>query len=194
VRLAEVRYGDDLRRIALRELGTAAVWVDLAILNGLRPPYIVQTESERVANVLVAGDPIKIPAAESYVSADADPAAVFGRDFKIQDGKLVADAGDLAVASGLANFLQALAIRLQVVKRELGYHPEFGNFAPQLKGGKLGPAVGALAALYAKSSLLEDPRVLDVPSCVATIEGAALRINAQVVPISGRPLNISTVI
>jgi len=193
VRLSEIRYGDDLRRLSLRELGTAARWVELATLNSLRPPYIVQTETERVDGVLVAGDLIKVPSQSAYVSADADPDGVFGRDLLIERGQLGADGGDLAIVGGMDNLLQALKTRLQVVKRELAYHPEYGNFAPQLKGGKLSPAVASLAAMYAKSSLLEDSRVAEA-SCTATIEGTALRIVSQVVPISGRPLNFSTVL
>lgn len=194
VRLAEVRFGDDLRRVALRELGTAAEWASLAVLNGLRPPYIVQTEAERASGLLVAGDLIKIPAPDTFISADTDPDGVFGRDLLNRDGQLVADGGDLAVAAGMANLLQALTTRITVSRRELAFHPNFGSYAPQLKGGKLTPAVAALAAMYAKSSLLEDDRVAQVPSCVATVVGDKLQIDAKVVPISGRPLNISTVI
>lgn len=194
VRLSEVRFGDDLRRIALRELGTAAVWADLAILNGLRPPYIVKTEAERAEGVLVAGDLIKIPAANAFVSASADPDGVFGRDIRISAGQLQSAGGDLALVAGMDNLMQALKTRVDVAKRELAYHPEFGNYAPQLKGRKLGPAVAQLAALYVRSALLEDPRVGTVPECVATVVGDALHVDAKVVPISGRPLNFSTVI
>lgn len=194
VRLSEVRHGDNLRRIALRELGTAALWVQLALLNGLRPPYVVQSEAERADGLLVAGDMIKVPAPDAYVSADADPEGVFGRDLRITGGQLVADGGDLAIIGGMDNLMQALKNRVSVAKRELAYHPEYGNYAHQLKGGKLGPAIASLVALYVKSSLLEDSRVASVASCVATVEGDALRVDAKVVPISGRLLNFSTVI
>lgn len=194
VRLAEVRHGDSLRRIALREMGTAAVWADLGVLNGLRPPYIVQTEAERVDGVLVAGDLIKLPAQSAYISATADPDAVFGRDLQIENGLLAVDGADLAIVGGMDNLLQALRNRISVVRRELAFHPDYGNYAPQLKGQKLSPAIAALAALYVKSALLEDDRVASVSSCVATVQGDELAVNAQVVPISGRPLNFSTVI
>jgi hypothetical protein len=143
--------------------------------------------------VLVAGDLIKVPSQSAYVSADADPDGVFGRDLLVDQGRLAVDGGDLALVGGMDNLLQALKTRVQVIKRELAYHPEYGNYAPHLKGGKLNPAVASLAAMYARSSLLEDSRVASA-TCTATIEGTALRISAQVVPISGRPLNFSTVL
>lgn len=194
VRLAEVRPGDDLRRIALRELGTAALWVDLALLNTLSAPYIVKSEAQRVDSVLVVGDLIKLPASEAYVTADADPDGVFYRDVRLARGQLDVDGGDLALVGGMDNLLQALGIRLSVLKRELSFHPSFGNYAGHLKGRKLGPAEAQLAAFYARSALMEDSRVQSVTRCVATVEGTTLRIQAEVVPISGRPLNFSTVI
>ena len=38
IRHAEVHHGDTLQRISLRELGDASRWVELVLLNELRPP------------------------------------------------------------------------------------------------------------------------------------------------------------
>lgn len=192
VRLAETRRGDTLRRIALRELGTAEQWIELALVNALRPPYIVDEELDRADGVLVAGDAIKIPAASSSVSADANPDEVFGRDVLLLRGQLQIDAGDLAVHGGLDNFLQALRNRLTVKKRELGYHPTYGNFADWLRGRGNGPAITNLAAFYMKSALLEEPRVAEVSRCIVTVDGDVLRIDADVVPVAGRVINFTT--
>lgn len=193
-RHAETRRGDTLQRIALRELGTAVNWVELALLNGLRPPYIVDNEQDRAAGVLVAGDLIRVPSAVQAVSADVNPDEVFGRDIAVRRGLLAVDNGDLALESGLANYLQALRHRLEVTKRDLAFHPEYGNFAARLKGRKGSPAVNNLAAFYVKSALLEDVRTAEVPRCVATIEGDVLRVDADVVPVSGRLVNFTAVI
>ena len=39
-RLVKMNFGDDLRALALRELGDQDRWMEIAIANGLRPPYI----------------------------------------------------------------------------------------------------------------------------------------------------------
>lgn len=193
-RLVETLYGDTMRRISLRELGSADQWVEIVQLNGLRPPYLVNDEADRAAGVLVAGDSIRIPSSAAFTSADTSPDEVFGRDLLLVNGKLQVDGGDLALQTGLANYLQALRNRLTVAKRELGFHPTYGNFAKRLIGRGNGPAVGNLAAFYARSALLEDPRTAEVPRCVATIEGDVLRVDADVVPVSGRLINFSTVV
>jgi hypothetical protein len=79
IRLAETRYGDTLQRIALRELGDASRWVELAELNGLRPPYLTDPALAR-AGVLAYGASIKLPSPSSIVSASSDPGAVYGAD------------------------------------------------------------------------------------------------------------------
>jgi hypothetical protein len=193
-RLSETMVGDSMKRIALRELGTAELWVDLVMLNELRPPYIVDDEARRGAGVLVAGDLIKVPAATSTVSSAATPDEVFGRDVAVVGGVLQFDSGDLAVNTGEQNFLQALRHRIQVRKRELAFHPTYGNFAPMLIGRGNGPTVGRLAAFYVRSAILEDPRVADVLRCTAQISGDTVLVSADVQPISGRVLNLNTVI
>lgn len=193
-RLADTLRGDTMQRIAVREMGSATDWVELVLLNALRPPYIVDDELARVAGVLVAGDPIKIPAATSITTADATPDAVFGRDLKVERGRLRVENGDLAINNGRENFLQALRHRLTVVKRDLAHHPEYGNFAPRLVGRGAGPITSDLAAFYVRSALLEDPRVADVPRCVATVQGDSILVDADVVPISGRVTNLNMVL
>jgi hypothetical protein len=193
-RVADTRRGDSLRRIALRELGHAGRWVELALLNGLRPPYLVDDEDGRADGVLVAGDGIRVPAASAVVDAGVNPDEVFGRDIKLEGGRLLAEGGDLVLEGGLDNYLQALRHRLQVTKRELGFHPEYGNFAPGLKGRKNGPAVASLAAFYVRSALLEDERTAEVPRCVASMVGDVLSVDADVVPVAGRMINFTTAV
>lgn len=193
-RNVETNRGDSLRRIALRELGDATQWVEIALLNGLRPPYLVDDESERAAGVAVAGDVLRVPAPAAVGDFETSPDLVFGRDLILKDGLLAAENGDLALVAGLPNFLQALRLRLTVVKRDLGFHPEYGCWVSTLIGRGNGPAAGRLAAFYVRSALLEDECVREVPRCVATIAGDVIRVDADVVPISGRSINFSTVI
>lgn len=54
--------GDTLQVIAVRELGNAERAGELAVLNGLKPPYISPSGLERAPNTLAPGDPLLIPA------------------------------------------------------------------------------------------------------------------------------------
>jgi hypothetical protein len=191
VRYAEVRYGDDLRRIALRELGSASKWLDLVVLNGLKPPYIADTGSQ---GVLAYGEQIKIPAPASTISASVDPAYVYGVDVLVTQKKLRVENGDFAIVSGVANFSQALSHRVVVEKRELAFHPSYGCYVRSLLGRVNGPTAGQLAAFYVKSSLLEDSRVSVIQSCVAEVVGDQILVTANVQPISGKAVELKLVV
>ena len=191
VRYAEIHYGDSIKRIALRELGDASKWVSLVILNELKPPYIAEAAS---AGVLGYGDLIKIPSSAAYADANSDPVAVFGADILLRGKKLVVEDGDLAVVAGIKNFSQALALHVDVDKRELAFHPEFGCFVRSIIGAINGPTAGQMAAFYVKSAMLEDARVDSVLSCTASVLGDQISVNAVVQAISGKPVNLDMVI
>ncbi len=191
VRYAEVRYGDTLRSIALREMGNASKWLDLVVLNDLKPPYVSDLAA---LGVLAYGEQIKIPSPSSTVSAAIDAAYVYGVDVLVTKRKLNVENGDLAVVSGVANLSQALSHRVVVEKRELAYHPSFGCHVRSLLGRMNGPSAAQLAAFYVKSSLLEDYRVRDVLSCVADVVGDQILINANVQPISGKAVELKLVV
>ena len=61
-------------------------------------------------------------------------------------------------------------------------------------GAMNGPIAGQLAAFYVKSALIEDSRVDYVSSCTATVIGDVINVNATVVPISGKPVDLLLVI
>jgi hypothetical protein len=191
IRYATIDYGDDLRSIALRELGDATNWVTLVIINELKPPYIADIASN---GVLTYGDAIKIPSSSSYIDAGSDSAAVFSIDISAAKKKLTVVNGDLAVVSGLANLYQALTLHIDVDKKELGFHPEFGCYVRSVMGAMNGPIAGQLAAFYVKSALIEDVRVNYVSSCTATVVGDVINVEATVVPISGKPLDLLLVV
>lgn len=193
VRYVVVQYGDSLQRIALRELGDASRWLDLIVLNGLSPPYIVPPElaTDRLVS---PGDRIMVPAPGSGVAANQDADAVLGCDLLLTKGQLSVANGDLAMVSGIDNFAQALSIRVTVEKRELGFHPEFGCWVRSLLGDIGGQPSARLAAFYVKSALKEDPRVQSVDSCIATLAGDKILVDATVTPVSGQSAALSLVI
>lgn len=193
-RYAETLYGDDLRRIALREMGDAAFWIDIANLNGLLPPYLTDDPAQVRAGVLLSGSTILIPAPQLSAPLATDPTQVFGTDILLTDGRFSFVNGDLATVSGGQNFLEALRHRLQTSKRELLFHPTYGCFVDLLIGRGSGPTTDQLAAFYVKSALLEDARVAEVVNCVAEISGDTIRITADVVPIDGKLMAIDWVL
>jgi phage baseplate assembly protein W len=191
VRYAVVQFGDDIRRIALREMGDASVWVDLVILNGLRPPYIAE---EADAGVLAFGDQIMVPAPGSVAPVDVDADALFGSDLKVGAKRLEVENGDFVLVSGIANLNQALRHHVIVDKGELAFHPEFGSLVRSLIGTGNGPTSGQLAALYVKSALLEDPRVDTIESCIAQVAGDQISVSAVAVPVTGPVVELQVVV
>jgi nucleoid-associated protein YgaU len=57
VREVVVERGEILERIAQREYGDAARWVDIVVLNNLKPPYI---DTVRRDGVKIPGDKLLI--------------------------------------------------------------------------------------------------------------------------------------
>lgn len=191
VRYAEVLYGDDLRKIALRELGDASFWLDLIALNGLRPPYVAAEASDGVVGY---GDQIAIPAATSDIAPETDPTEVYGTDLKIVGKRLTVENGDFAIVSGVPNLMQALVNHIVVDKNELAFHPSFGSYVRSLIGRSNGPTAGQLAAFYAKSALAEDDRVRSVVSVDAVMTGDQIKVDATVLPITGKPVNLQVIV
>ena len=61
-RLVPTRRGDTLQDVAVRELGDAARWYDLAAINDLLPPFLTDDPQQAGPRVLLTGQDLKIPA------------------------------------------------------------------------------------------------------------------------------------
>jgi hypothetical protein len=61
VREVEILPGDDLVKIATRELGSAERFQEIVVLNNLKPPYISPSAEDRLPNTLAPRDPILLP-------------------------------------------------------------------------------------------------------------------------------------
>ena len=190
-RWVEVRTADTLLTIALRELGDAWRWTELAALNGLRHPYIADTAAE---GVVAPGALIKVPAPSGYVTTESSAAVVFRADVALAGGKLQAVGGDLAVVSGNANLRQALGIRILVDQQELLFHPEYGCRVRRLLGKGGGAASALLAQQYVKSALRADDRVAAVRSVVATVTGDRIEVSATAEAVGGVVVDVAGVV
>jgi hypothetical protein len=193
-RYAETRYGDDLRRVALREMGDASLWPDLVAINGLSAPYLTDDPAAVRPGVLLNGGQLLIPAPQTASGATEDPAEVFGIDMALDGGQFSFADGDLAMLSGWDNFLQSVRLRMQTQRRDLMFHPTHGSLVHTLKGRKAGATENALAAFYARSALLDDDRVSEVTSCIASIDGDTIRVVADIVGVGGKPYSVDVVI
>lgn len=190
----ETAYSDTLQRIAERELGDAARWVDIAALNGLLPPYLTGNPAEVSDKVLLYGALLLVPAPRPTVLASLDPALVFERDLSLRAGQLTASGGDFELFDGVPNLKQALIHAVSTEKGELLFHRDYGCDVARLKGELNGPVADLLAAAYVSSTLKADSRVKEVIAARAETVGDELRVDADIVPINDRQLNFQGVI
>jgi phage baseplate assembly protein W len=187
-RQAEIQHNDTLQRMALRELGDAAKWMEIANLNGLVDPYITGDELVASDRVALYGDLIWVPAATPMVSSLTSPELTFDQDVSLINGALTSDGSDFNLSYGIDNLKQALSHRIGTDKKDLLFHPQYGCDVRRLIGGLNSPVAEILAASYIERALRGDPRVKDVPSCLATVSGDSIFVEAEVIPIDGRRL------
>jgi len=176
---------DTLQSLALRYLGHARHWPDIAALNGLSPPYLAATSG---AGVLAYGDDILLPiASTAAIAQKQDPflTDIYLSEDPLNYGQLTVIDGDIALTSNIANFLQALSMRVLVAKRSMLFHPGYGCFVDTLVGRVNRLSLAQLAAFYVKSALLEDPRVKDIKAINAVLDGDQISLNVTVLPHYG---------
>lgn len=190
-RYVEIDHGDTLQKIAFRELGDAARWAELAWINDLVPPYITDDPELASDRVLLSGASLVVPgAARPTVSANIDPYKVFEADCELRKGLLEPDEnGDFATVSGRANLKQQLIHRIITDKSALMYHPEYGCEVRRLLGVVNGPTAAILGRQYVKTALESDFRVAEVTLAEAAVEGDRMLVDAEIRPISGRPID-----
>ena len=119
---------------------------------------------------------------------------LFGTDLLLREGAGGLDlapagrgaiAGDLALATGNANIVQALSLRLRVRKGEmasLGW-PDFGSRLHELIGEPDIPRIRLKAQAFARQAVEADPRVVKVLSIsVVSVKGerGTLRLEMSV--------------
>lgn len=191
-RFIETRRGDSLQVIAARELGDGSRWTELVAYNNLVPPFLVDDEALAGPGVIVTGASILAPAPTPVASSTIDPEAVFGTDMRLDKrGGLLTANGDFVVVSGRANLSQALKNRVETRQGELVFHKNYGSKIRRLLGTVGGPTRALLAAQYAKSAVQRDPRVSKVENAIGTVDGDAVRVDLDAIPVTGKVVPIS---
>lgn len=118
-----------------------------------------------------------------------DILAVFGPDGRC-DAALGAT-GDLAVARGLDNLFQAVALRARCPLGEHPFHRSYGMAAPA--GRPWTDDVGVLYSFAIRQSLLSDPRVGKVRNVQLSLRGDTVTASLEVQPVNvrnARPITI----
>jgi len=182
VKQVEIQQGDDLRSIALRELGNPVRWTELASLNDLRLPFITESfrVDDRISHTLLWGEQILIPW-ETNSARVPTPISNFGTDIGLPAGRLSATgSGDLFTVSGRKNIVQALSHRVKTLRSEMVYHPEYGCHVSLALGMTALPMVTLMAAAWVYETLVEEPRLSIVQSVDATAHGDRLAVEALV--------------
>jgi len=176
-----IYQNDTLQRLALRELGHAGYWHDIAALNNLKPPYLADTGDD---GVLAYGQTILLPISIPDSLSRVDDA--FLTDILLDDNGFISfSEKGINTVSGNENLYQALSLRASVAKTSLMFHPDYGSWAFTLIGNINGSSLAALASFYTKSALLEDPRVESVESISVALSGDTMDITATVISKSG---------
>ena len=186
-RWSVVQAGDTLRLIALRELGDAMRWPEIADLNELRPPYIVGSldPAARQRATLIWGDRILLPkgTAATEIERYED---LYGTDIDLRNGRMTAGAdGDWALVTGGDNLLAALGRRMRTRTGDLLAHPKYGCDAAAILGFKLRPVALLLGAGFVRRAALADPRVERVERVTTEAGGDAALFGVEIRPVGG---------
>lgn len=191
-RLVETHHGDDLQRIASREMGDANRWPELVWLNSLVHPYLTDDADSASARVLLTGSLLRVPSAAGTQVDEPERAQVFGRDCVLRGKRLVVDdLGDLSVCSGSKNLTQQLRHAIITPRGQLTRHAGYGCLVWNLHGTVQGPTAELLGAQYVKATLEADYRVRTVTSSTSTTMGDTLRIVANAEAIDGGSIDVT---
>jgi len=194
-----VGQGDTLQSIAARFLGDARRWPELAMINGLRPPYL--TSNSNIPGTIKVGAPIMVPTAKVAASSQVLTTAEsplgesqaeqhLGTDFLlIKTGKdkwgwktdTAHGATDVEKVSGFANLGQALETRMHTVQGENILYPRVG--LPRLEGVMQMKDTRGETALRVHQQLTADPRIQQLISFNLKVVDDAIVLEATVRPI-----------
>lgn len=186
-RQVPTQQDDTLQKIALREMGDANQWRLLADLNNLVAPYITNTLACAGPQVLLAGQPVLVPASGAAPSGVSNSDDVYGIDLLLEGGRVVVSpTGDFATVSGVANLKQALGNRLRTAPGDLMFHPDYGCKVYQLIGQGATPGNDQLAAAFVAQAMLSDPRVSSASSVQASVNGDVISATGTAVAVGGQ--------
>lgn len=195
-----ITHGDTLPSIAQRILSDTSLWMNIAVLNNLDYPFIVDTAvGYEGYNVKVSGDIILLPASvtdddtKETLNSDSEDMSL-GRDLLLDEGDFVIGIdGDIQTVSGVECLHQDLINALTVELGTLPYHPDHGSKMNLLVGNRSNRNWLDQANVELARTFKNDPRVVDVKDVAVILVDDQVSIFSTVVT-KALDVNISKVL
>jgi hypothetical protein len=192
-----VEATDTLIGIAAKQLGDGALWYDLALVNGLKPPYISKAG---IPGTVKVGDMISIPTltgdGQNSIAAGSgsEPGVgVLGTDIALADtaystpGRPSVDLAldqrtlrDLKTISNFPNFAQAIQLRVWTEQGHMPLSPGYG--LRRAIGVKQTGAFLALLRISFESTVRQDSRVQSIGTIRFEVVDDLIEVDMDVVP------------
>lgn len=201
-----ILFYDTLQTIAARQLGDARRWVDIALANDLRAPYI---SDEGLPGTKRYGDPILIPTrsrggSDGTIRSSGDPElrasqneATYGRDLELEfDGNGRADlkvdtalgSTDFRTVAGVPNLQQAIQVILSTEQGTNLLYLQVGY--PRIVGQR-GTFERILnAQLSITEAIQRDPRIERTRSVDFSVDDDALLVEVDAVIIDNNQARV----
>jgi len=179
----------DLERLALEELGDVTRWVEISELNDLKPPYVIQDQSDIRVNTVRPGEKILIPQPirDGFGNAPVVKENKLNKDLNSVERNLGIDVkltpdfdfalsnrGDFDIVKGVENAAQAVILKLSIERGELLEHPTIGM---GLLPGTKGPVTIGAFKINLIETLTSDSRFEAVEKLEVRRNGPEIRIN-----------------
>jgi len=181
----DVRQGDTLQNIALRELDDSELWVDIALLNDMNGNSDLVGKS----NILV---PVQSGEPDSNVTSQlagsstlSNEERLYGRDTKLvqtENNKLSVVFGandDLETIGGTANLLQAVTLKTKIKQGTLLEDKDFG--LRTIIGASQSRQDADAIAWSIRETCQTDPRIESVEALV-NVKGSLTEFSLTVFP------------
>lgn len=178
----------DLEKLAQIYLGNSTRWVEIAELNDLKAPYVIQDMSDTTSNVVHPGDTILIPISPTNgfsqlpegkeITSGAELSELeksLGTDLKLTEDFDIAlgNNGDLQIVRGADNVAQAVVLKLAYEPGEVMRSPGLGV---GLGVGKKFPPLSEIKDNLIRS-LSQDPRIDKVENLRLERNNSELRLS-----------------
>lgn len=175
--------GQSLMDVANKALGDYNQWQQIAVTNGLLPPY---TGTSPAPNLASTGATLLLPGQNQVTPAGNYLDNFLGVDINIgpPGGSMPPWAGDFQTVNGSTNLRWALARRVLTPITGLLYHPEYGSFVSTYLAKPLTVTNANIIIAYVNAALLSDSRVRSVVRLIPTLltSGQGLGLNYTVQP------------
>lgn len=186
-----LRQGEDLQAFALRVLGFAGRWIELADLNQMSSPWALNDGSP-----LTPGTPllVPLPLSGNERTPDGDATNVYGTDllwdFDAFDFVVEGDEPtDFLSVTGLSNLRQALLTRFTTAENGVLVRPNLG--LPDTTGQVATPERAAIKASRIVTQAGADPRIALVKRVVFTETANIQRAEIDVTPIADEAFTVT---